>query len=81
MKQPIWIRERKPPTPPPTFLRPALRTRRRGGKPDGAAHRLVGRLPRPLSQVRREGDPALIEVILMRYRLLILVFSVWMFKR
>lgn len=67
MKQPIWIRERTPPAPPPTPLQPVLKRRERGGKDNRGLHNI-------------KRDPALIEMILMRYRLLLLIFSASILK-
>ncbi|MDC4223861.1 MAG: hypothetical protein MPW15_06425 [Candidatus Manganitrophus sp.] len=63
MKQPIWVRERTPPSPPPTSFQP-MRKRERG-KGSRRIH---------------ERDPAMIEMIMMRYRLLLLILSVTVFK-
>lgn len=81
MNQPIWIRERKSPEPPATAFRPAFRKPRPVPHRHGGGLRLVGKAPRPLPEGRKESDPALIEIILIQYRFLILVFSVWIFKR
>ncbi|GEM_PF-7081611 len=81
MKQPIWVRERKPPAPPPISFRPVLTTRRQKGHREKSDPNPTGGALRLLRQIRSERDPALIEVMLIRYRLLILVFSVWILKR
>lgn len=81
MKQPIWVRERTPPAPPSISFLPARRKQRQETHYRRGGLRLVGGAPRLLSQVRKEYDPALIEAVLMQYRLVILVFSVWIFKR
>ncbi len=80
MRQPIWIRERSAPAPPPTSLRPVLTIKGRGRKDHGGVHNLTRWSPRLLSVAQGERDPAL-EGVLMRYRILILVLTVWIFKR
>lgn len=80
MKQPIWIRERKSSPLPPIPLRPVLWMRTWGER-----HKRIDNLSdwptRLLSRIREERESVPVEVILMRYRLLILVFSAWIFKR
>jgi hypothetical protein len=80
MKQPIWIRERTPPAPPPTTLQPVLKRPERVAPRNRGVHPPTGAPFRLLSHVRPERDPAMIEVILMQYRLLLLLFSVSIFK-
>lgn len=80
MKEPIWIRERRPPEPPSLSLHPVLTIRKSGIKQIRDVGTLIGRLPHLLAHAGGERDPALIEIILMRYRLLILLFSVSILK-
>ncbi|NKE70093.1 hypothetical protein [Candidatus Manganitrophus noduliformans] len=80
MKEPIWIRERRPPEPPPLSLHPVLTIRKRGIRQIREVRTLIGRLPHLLAHVGGERDSASIEIILMRYRLLILLFSVSILK-
>jgi len=77
MKQPVWIRERMPPAPPPTSFQPMRKKRQERVHKEGA---LILTAPSPRTAVRGERDPAMIEVILMRYRLLLLIFSVPILK-
>lgn len=80
MKQPIWIRERSAPAPPSFSLQPVLTIRQRGTNRIRETHTLIGWLPRLLTEAGGKRDPAPIEMILMRYRLLILLFSVSILK-
>lgn len=80
-KEPIWIRERKPADPPATPLLPVLWMREWGENRRQEFHHLAGWPKRLLCRVREEQESVPIDVVLMRYRLLMLVFSVWIFKR
>jgi hypothetical protein len=80
MKQPIWVRERRPPALPTLSLQPVLTIRKRGTKKIRDIHTLIGWLPGLLTSVGGERDPVSVEIVLTRYRLLILLFSVSILK-
>lgn len=80
MKEPIWIRERRPSAPPPFSLQPVLTIRKRGIKQIRDIHARIGWLLALLTRAGEKRNPIPIEMTLMRYRLLILLFSVSLSK-